>query len=79
MKNYKFHIILGIIALFSGGCQKESFTSSGIAEDHFFLNSGNQHMPLTVAGNVDSKKFILILHGGPGGNSLEYRDQDIQE
>lgn len=79
MKNYKFLIILSILALVSGGCQKESFTIAGRAEDHFFLNSGNQHMPVTVAGNVDSKKFILILHGGPGGNSIDYRDQDIQE
>jgi hypothetical protein len=65
--------------LASWGCEKDPFTLSGMAEDHFFLKSGNQHMPITVVGNVDSKKFIIIIHGGPGGNGLDYRDAYIKD
>ena len=79
MKKFvKYLLVIGI-ALASWGCEKDPFTLSGMAEDHFFLKSGNQHMPITVAGNVDSKKFILIIHGGPGGNGLDYRDAYIKD
>jgi pimeloyl-ACP methyl ester carboxylesterase len=67
------------VVIFLAGCQKESFTKSGMAEDHFFLNSGNQNMPVTVGGNVDSKKFIVIIHGGPGGNGIVYRDSYVKD
>jgi pimeloyl-ACP methyl ester carboxylesterase len=79
MKRYIYFIAITITSLFILGCEKDSFTLSGIAEDHFFLKSGNQQMPITVAGNVDSKKFIIIIHGGPGGNSLVYRDNYVQD
>lgn len=79
MKKNLLAIAISITALFFWGCQKESVTLSGMAEDHFFLKSGNQHMPITVAGNVDSKKFIVIIHGGPGGNGIAYRDNYAKE
>lgn len=79
MKIYQLTSIIVVTTLFFWGCQKESFTLTGIAEDHFFLKSGNQQMPVTVAGNVDSKKFIVIIHGGPGGNSLDYKDRQAEE
>jgi pimeloyl-ACP methyl ester carboxylesterase len=66
------------IILFSS-CKKEPFTQKGIAEDHFFLKSGNQHMPVTVGGNVDAKKLLVIIHGGPGGNAITYRDKYVKE
>ncbi len=75
MKKHHLVLLVSMIALVFLGCQKESFTLNGMAEDHFFFKSGNQHMPVTVAGNVDSRKFIVIIHGGPGGNGLDYRDQ----
>lgn len=79
MKKFLKYILLTVISLVFWGCEKEPFTLSGMIEDHFFLKSGNQHMPITVAGNVDSKKFIFIIHGGPGGNGLDYRDAQIKE
>ncbi|MFD2034628.1 alpha/beta fold hydrolase [Belliella marina] len=75
MKNFNLVAIVVMASLLFAGCQKESFTLSGMAEDHFFLKSGNQLMPITVAGNVDSKKFIVLIHGGPGGNALVYRNK----
>jgi pimeloyl-ACP methyl ester carboxylesterase len=79
MKNVMSIPIIFILSLFITGCQKESLTLSGIAEDHFFLRSGNQHMPITVGGNVDSKKFMVIIHGGPGGTSIVYRDNYVKD
>ena len=67
-----------LLFLFSS-CETDPFTTSGMADDHFFLSSGNQHMPVTVGGNVDSRKFLVIIHGGPGGNAIVYRDENIRQ
>lgn len=75
----KSHLVsIAVITLLFLGCGKDPFTTKGIAEDFFFLKSGNQHMPVTVAGNVDSRKFVVIIHGGPGGNGLDYRDKQAK-
>jgi pimeloyl-ACP methyl ester carboxylesterase len=50
-----------------------------MANDHFFLKSGNQHMPISVAGNMDSKKIVIILHGGPGGSAIQYRNDYVRK
>jgi len=71
----RLKLVCGVLwCILFTGCQKESITSAGIADDHFFLKSGNLEMPVAVHGNVESKKFILIIHGGPGGNGSDYRD-----
>lgn len=67
-------LAIGIIT----SCQEENFTHSGMANDHFFLQNNNQNMPVSVAGNLDSKKMILIIHGGPGGNSFLYRGKYVR-
>jgi len=36
-------------------------------------------MPAYLYGNFDSKTFIVLLHGGPGGNGLEYRSGKYAE
>ncbi len=74
-KMYAFFIIVGSLLLFFSACQKEKITTSGIADDFFFLRSNGQDMPIHVCGNVSSKKMIFVIHGGPGGNSLVYRDR----
>jgi pimeloyl-ACP methyl ester carboxylesterase len=65
------------LALF--GCQKEDFTPLGMADDTFFLKSGNLHMPVRVAGNLNSRKMLVIIHGGPGGNSSAFRDSYVKD
>jgi pimeloyl-ACP methyl ester carboxylesterase len=72
-----FLLIFLVFALSS--CQKEDITQSGMANDRFFLESDGQKMPIFVAGNLDSDKMILIIHGGPGGNSIVYRDDYVIE
>lgn len=76
MKNIILAISILIISL--SACQKEDFTKSGIINDHFFLKSDGQNMPVTVAGNIDSGKLMLIVHGGPGGNALAYRNNYVK-
>jgi len=72
------HLIIGFTLLLAS-CKKDNFTQQGMAEDHFNLNSGNQQMPVTVAGNVDSKKFVIVIHGGPGGTAIAYRDSYVKD
>ena len=71
-------LVIGILAISLSACQKEDFTRSGIINDHFFLKSDGQNMPVTVAGNIDSGKLLLIVHGGPGGNALAYRNNYVK-
>lgn len=79
MIRFILFVQMAILMVAISSCQKESFSLSGMADDHFFLKSGNQHMPISVVGNVDSKKFIIILHGGPGGSAIQYRDGYVRE
>ena len=73
-----FSLFFGLYILLTG-CKKDTFTQHGFAEDHFNLNSGNQQMPVTVAGNIDSKKFVIVIHGGPGGTAIAYRDTYVKD
>jgi len=41
--------------------------------DVLYLRSKGADMPAYVYGNMSSKTFMILLHGGPGGNGLEYR------
>lgn len=69
MKNLVFiGFALFTVSLLS--CEKE-LIGTGI-EDHFFLENEGAIMPVVVEGNTNSKTFILILHGGPGGNAMIY-------
>lgn len=48
-----------------------------MADDVFFLMLDGQSMPVRVAGNTASGKMMLIIHGGPGGYAIEYRDDYV--
>lgn len=41
-----------------------------------YINNNGASMPAYIYGNVASKKLMVVLHGGPGGNGLEYRIGD---
>lgn len=78
LQTKKYHwLMLGILFFLTASCQKQEFTRSGMVHDQFFLQSGGQNMPVTVAGNIDSGKILLIVHGGPGGNALAYRNNYV--
>ncbi len=65
-------ILLAITALTFFSCQKEVILSEEM-EDTFYVRNGGADIPAFVYGNGASNVFLLILHGGPGGNGLEYR------
>lgn len=66
---YKF-LFLSIISSFLllTACDKEAQP-----DDVIVIRNEGGDMPAYVYGNKDSKCFILLLHGGPGGSGLEYR------
>lgn len=41
-------------------------------EDHFWLASDGAKMKVVVEGNTASKTFVVIIHGGPGGDAQIY-------
>ena len=42
-------------------------------EETIYIRNNGSDMPAFIYGNGASKVFILLLHGGPGGNGLDYR------
>lgn len=61
------------ILFFTFGCQKETITISNQAADVFFLENQGATMPIRVHGNTASKVFLMMIHGGPGGDAMVYR------
>lgn len=51
-------------------CVKEDLAS---LEDIIYIRNNKADMPAYIYGNGNSEVFIVVLHGGPGGNGLEYR------
>ncbi len=72
MKRIKFIIKSGFLLfiLFFYSCLKDENTNR--VEDYFYLRNEGADMPVYVEGNLSSNTFIIILHGGPGGNSHIY-------
>jgi len=67
MKNI---LIIGVFSLLFLSCGKEEFSLSANANDFFFLEHKGAKMPVQVEGNTASGKFIIVVHGGPGGSSI---------
>jgi len=70
MKKIQIIIFMSVLALFS--CQKEVALTEQM-EESFYVRTNNADIPAYVYGNGTSKVFVILLHGGPGGNGLEYR------
>ncbi len=66
-----------ILLLIMVSCQKEEISLGTDAHDVFFLKQEDFSIPIQVHGNVASKKMLVIIHGGPGGSGLEYRDRYV--
>jgi pimeloyl-ACP methyl ester carboxylesterase len=65
-------LIILIPLLFT--CQKDNLYTEG---DYFFLRNKGADMPVWVRGNINSKVFIIHLHGGPGGSSINEAEQKV--
>jgi pimeloyl-ACP methyl ester carboxylesterase len=76
MKN----LVLITIVIFSFtffSCQKEKISTGTAISDHFFLQSEGVNIPIHVRGNINSKKILLLVHGGPGDNAITYRTEYV--
>ena len=63
-----------ILFFFVFSCKKESLNKEG---DYFFLRNDGADMPVWVRGNMSSNVFIIHLHGGPGGSSINEAEQQV--
>ena len=68
----KLASILLLMSILLISCQKEAIVSEQMDET-FYVRNGSVDIPAFVYGNGESKVFVLLLHGGPGGNGLDYR------
>lgn len=68
-KNIKIYLLL-LIAFSLFSCNKENLENENSV---IYVRYKGATMPTYIHGNAASKTFILIVHGGPGGNGLEYR------
>ena len=68
MKKYLLICVAALIGLSS--CSQEDLTN---LSETIYVRSEGADMPAYIHGNGASKVFILVVHGGPGGNGLEYR------
>jgi pimeloyl-ACP methyl ester carboxylesterase len=58
---------IAILLLLVLACCHDEFDEG----EFFFLKNKKAVMPVAVRGNIKSGVFILFLHGGPGGTSLQ--------
>ena len=75
MKNY----ILILLSLALLGSCSETIELTDNTEEVFYVRNEGADIPAFVYGNTASKTFLIVVHGGPGGNGLEYRDSKMQE
>ena len=69
--------LLIVIALLS--CQQEQISIGTSINDNFYLQNKGVSMPVRVFGNTKSNTFMMIIHGGPGGDAIVYRDEYIKQ
>lgn len=63
-------ILLGV--LFINSCKKKEDLSN--LQDFFYLRNDGADLPVYVEGNALSKTFVIVIHGGPGGDSQIYNN-----
>lgn len=68
----KYLIVIIISILFISSCKKDSDISN--LQDFFYLRNDGADLPVFVEGNALSEKFVIVLHGGPGGDAQIYNN-----
>ena len=69
MKRLFFYFLLLGAILFSACNKEELFQDS--SSHTFWLSHKGADLPIIVEGNTNSKIFVILLHGGPGGSAHE--------
>lgn len=67
MKKNSFVLLL-LISFFA--CKKEDLTA---IKDLLTVRVNDADIYVRIEGNASAKKFILVLHGGPGSSGTQYR------
>ncbi|OFX61039.1 MAG: hypothetical protein A2046_15840 [Bacteroidetes bacterium GWA2_30_7] len=67
----KYLTIIILIILFISSCKKEDTEN---LQDFFYLRNDGADLPVYVEGNALSNKFVIVLHGGPGGDAQIYNN-----
>ncbi|MCF6241853.1 MAG: alpha/beta hydrolase, partial [Bacteroidales bacterium] len=66
------YLYITLFALIFFSCSKQEDLYK--LNETIYVRNDGADMPVYIRGNITSKIIILIVHGGPGGNGLEYRD-----
>jgi pimeloyl-ACP methyl ester carboxylesterase len=73
----KYHLaLLVIIISVLASCTKDGVPEKGRT---IFVRTQGADLPIYLHGNDNQDVIILLLHGGPGGNGLEYRNGRYSE
>jgi pimeloyl-ACP methyl ester carboxylesterase len=75
----RFAFVITLLIMLFPACQKEQITIGTNAKDNFFLQNKGASMPIKVFGNTSSKTFMMIIHGGPGGDAIVYRSDYVKQ
>lgn len=81
MKKAILNILKGAVILLLSmsffSCSKEEINLNNL-DEAFMLRHKNADLPVQIHGNGSEKVFLIILHGGPGGNGFGYRVNSIR-
>ncbi len=76
INKYSKAVVLIIVSWVSFSCSKGD--DIGNLSETLFVRHKNADMPAYIHGNASEKVFLIILHGGPGGFGLVYRNSTIK-
>lgn len=65
-------VISLLVAITFIACSKDDLDINNLNETIVIRHKGAD-MPAYIHGNASEKVFLIMLHGGPGGNGLQYR------
>jgi pimeloyl-ACP methyl ester carboxylesterase len=71
MKQRKTFLLILIVTLFLTSCGDFLLSEEFQGDDWFYLENDKAVMPVFICGNKASNIFIIFLHGGPGGSSMD--------
>jgi len=77
LSKIKITAITMLVAIGIFSCSKEEINLSELNET-IYVRHKNADMPAYIHGNGSEKVFLIILHGGPGGNGKQYRFNTIR-
>lgn len=75
MKNIQKYITVLTLGLIVFSCTKQSTDNY----ERFIFRNDGADLAVEINGNMASKTFILLLHGGPGGGASAYNNGDYSE